>query len=343
MIDLEQLRTAYHLIPPLALYPLPGGVNNAVVGLQTGGGDFVIKTLQAPHDPATLSHELAVVQWLATQGLPFTVPTPVVTRTGQQWLAIASPTHEGDEWRQLLLPRIAGHPPDWREPAQMERVGAALAALHGRLAHYPTSNAAAHIPYGALTQIHPRIPDPFTLAPADLGLPATPRHAAALAWWRAELAALRAFIDGPYRALPWQMIHGDFGPGNTLYTAVDGQISAVLDFEFAGPDARALDVAAGLYFCMRIWENPTPLVNATAFWRGYERIQRLTPAELDALPWLIRLRNAVSTLWWFGRALATRASVEDLSRIDQMQAMVTWLAQNAAPFRAVLQSGGVTP
>jgi len=338
MIDLEQVRIAYNLTPPLALYPLPGGTNNAVMGLQTGQGEFVIKTLHVRHDPATLQHEFALTTWLAAQGLSFSVPVPLVTRAGHKWLITAT-DQATPKTVQLLLPRIPGKPIDWRAPAQITMAGAALAELHQRLARYPAATATAYVPYGALAQIHPLVADPAHLSPADLGLPTTPEYERVLAWWRAEVAALQTFIEGPYQTLPRQLIHGDVGLGNFLYAPDPerGRITAILDFEFAGPDVRSLDLAAGLYFCMRIGENNNPLVNAAAFCRGYGQRQEVTAAELAALPWLIRLRNVVSTVWWFGRSLAAGTQLTDLRRIEQLQAMVTWLTRNTISFQATLQ------
>jgi hypothetical protein len=53
-------------------------------------------------------------------------------------------------------------------------------------------------PYGDLERVHPRLPNPFDLTAEQLELPATPEHMRLLDWWRAELAALRGFILGPY-------------------------------------------------------------------------------------------------------------------------------------------------
>jgi len=47
-----------------------------------------------------------------------------------------------------------------------------------------------------------------------------------------------------------KVIHGDFTPSNTLHAG--GRLTGIIDFEFAGPDARAMDVASGLYFCLRV-------------------------------------------------------------------------------------------
>lgn len=324
MVDLAYLQTAYQLVPPLTLFALPAGINNSIVGLHTGAGDFVIKTRYVRHDPALLRYEQALVQWLAQQELSFAVPPPLITQNGDGWVPTASGDSNGPV--QLLLPRLPGTRPDWRDPSQIELVGGALAELHRALAHYPSSSHPALVSYGDLAQIHPAMPAPDNLTRTALGLPLSTAHEIALAWWRAELAALHTFINGPYRLLPWQVIHSDFGHSNTLYQNECRRISAILDFEFAGPEARAMDLAAGLYFCMRIWENPQPLDNAVAFCRGYRRRQSLTHAEIEAIPWLMRLRNVTSTIWWFGRQLTAGVSVDLVARIAELRQLVTWLA-----------------
>jgi homoserine kinase type II len=135
------------------------------------------------------------------------------------------------------------------------------------------------------------------------------------------LGALRAFVEGQYRALPRQMIHGDFGPVNTLFHA--GRLAAILDFESAGPDVRALDVAAGLEFSMRVWEYVEPWEAARAFCRGYTRRVRLTDREIEALPGLIRPRDAVSVVWRAGQAVGDGRPA--LEGIERMCVVARWL------------------
>ncbi|MCB0061600.1 MAG: phosphotransferase [Caldilineaceae bacterium] len=311
---------AYALQPPITLFPLANGSNNRVAGVRSGDGKFVFKTIVAPHDLAALRHEQRLLHWLATQELPFAVPAPLPTRAGELILHDEAGYH-------MLMPLLPGQKPEWRDPEQMRLVGAALGTLHPVLVRYPHSTEDALPAYGALEKIHPLLPNPYALTPEQLRLPVTAETDSQLAWWRDELAALRTFINGPYRILPQQLIHSDFGHSNTLYLAdaADGHITAVLDFEFAGPDVRAMDLASGLYFCMRIWENPDPLVNASAFCRGYAQRQQVSAAEILAIPWLMRLRNAASTIWWFGRALATGEAIRPQARTDDMRSLVTWL------------------
>lgn len=316
---------AYELDAPLATFTIAGGINNHVIGVRSGsaatrGGEYVLKTITAPHSLAALHHEQRLLHWLAMQDLLFAVPAPLPTRDGELILHDEAGYH-------VLMSLLPGQKPDWRDPEQMQLVGAALGTLHPVLAHYPHSIVDALVAYGALEQIHPLLPNPYDLTPDQLHLPATVETDLQLAWWREELATLQTFINGPYRTLPQQLIHRDFGHSNTLYLAnkTGGRITAVLDFEFAGPDTRAMDLASGLYFCMRIWENSAPLTSAEAFCRGYAQEQQLTTAEIAAIPWLMRLRNVASTVWWFGRQLVAGTPVDVGERIGDLEHFVRWL------------------
>jgi len=324
---LNALLASYSLTPPLTPFSIPSGINNVIVGLHTGAGDFVVKTITARTDPALLNYEVTLLRWLATQRLSFTVPAPIPTHTGDILLA----TSEG---YKLLLPLLPGRRPDCTNGVEIEAVGAALGELHPVLARYPSTSRLDNPAYGALDQIHPRLPNPYTLTPDQLGLPAAVAVAELFAWWRAELATLRDFVNTIYIHLPKQVIHSDYGPSNTLYQ--DGRVTSVLDFEFAGPDVRAIDIAAGLVFSMRLWENPQPLAMATAFCRGYGHRQRLTPDEITAIPWLMRLRNATSSVWWFGRELAAGNQTSGVTRIAEMQQMVKWLNVHEQALLAIL-------
>jgi len=328
----------YGLVDPIDFFPITGGSNNQIIGVRCAEKEYVLKTIVAPHSLATVQHEQQLLRWLATQKLPFAVPAPLPTHNGDRLLQSSNGYH-------ILMPLLAGQKPAWRDPQQIALVGAALAALHSVFARYPHPNNiegtvniedTVAVPYGALEKLTPHIPDPYRLSPGDLGLPNSLENERDLAWWRAELDALHTFVQGAYRKLPWQFIHSDYGHMNTLYHRdSDGaRITAVLDFEFAGMDARAMDVASALYFAMRVWENADPLSNADAFCRGYAQQAQLTAGEVAAIPWLIRLRNAASTTWWLGRAIASGVpphSLErnSLERIDDMRTFVEWLGRHA--------------
>lgn len=319
--DPTPLLAAYDLAPPVTIFALPSvGTNNRVAGVRTGAGDFVWKLYQTFDDPAPLHYEARLLTWLAGLGLPFAVPAPLPDRAGD---AIS---RAGDGW-QALSPLLPGDRPDPRDPVQVVAIGAALGELHRALEPYSRETRPNAPAFGDLDRLHPAIPSPEALTPEVFGLPGDPPRDRALAWWREHLAGLRAFIAGPYAALPRQPIHGDFAPSNTLYH--DGRLSAILDFEFAAPDARALDLASGLEYTLRYWEGTPPeelWPIASAFCRGYARRNRLTDAEIDAIPQLMLLRDTVSTLWHTGRALASGQGARNRAGFEHLWDTTHWLA-----------------
>ncbi len=328
--DAADVLAAYDLVPPVEAFTLPGavGINNHVRGVRTGTGDVVWKTYLSQRDPATIRYEHRLLAWLAGQSLSFATPLPVPTRTGDT----LSPTPDGAGW-QALFAWLPGAHLDRDDPALIEAFGTALGELHDTLRRYPADRHPGFDDYAALDRIHPHVPDPFGLTPDHLSLPPTDTNLALLAWWRATLGDLRPFIDGPYRALPRQVIHGDVTPGNAF--ADSGRITAVFDFEFAAPDARAIDVASGLVFTMRIWERDasTALLMARRFRDGYARRSDVTTEEIAALPDLMLLRDVVGAIWWLGRDLAAGDTRRSVERIIEVQRRAHWLADNATAFR----------
>lgn len=82
-------------------------------------------------------------------------------------------------------------------------------------------------------------------------------------------------------------IHGDFSPRNLLFK--DGQLTGLLDFDFARQDARLCDLAPLL-----MPFQPLEPRLAAALFDGYQSVRRLSEAEWDLLPALVR----ASLLWW---------------------------------------------
>ncbi len=318
--DPAPLLADYDLAPPVEVFGLTGvGTNNRIVGVRSGAGDFVWKLYQTFGDPASLRYEHDLLIWLAEQGLSFAVPAPSPGRSGET-------LYRTDAGWQALFPLLPGEQTDRRDLAQVEAGGAALGELHGVLARGPATPRPDIPSSGDLDRIHPAVPAPEGLTRRDFGLPDESPHDEMLAWWRQHLRGLRAFVAGSYRALPRQLIHGDFVLGNTLLHG--GRVSAILDFEFAGPDARAVDVASGLEFALRPWDGTAadalwPI--AAAFCRGYARRNILTEAEVAAIPWLIRLRDTASALWHTGQTLARGHGQRNRSSFEHLRDTARWV------------------
>lgn len=320
---------AYPLTPPLAEFVLSGaGINNRTVGIRSGAGDFIWKVYQTHADPAAIRYEHRLLTWLAQRDLSFAVPAPMRTVDGDTLVFTAG------GWG-ALFPLIPGAPPDQGQIESIRAVGAALGELHCALAEYPPEPRPHVHGYGDLRHVHPAIPDPLALTPAELGLPATPELVDLLARWRADMAELDEFTRRVYVHLPRQLTHGDYVPANTLFHA--GRLTAILDFDLAQPDARAIDIASGLEFSLRIWERRDPLPFGAAFWQGYTRWVTPTNAEIAAIPGLIRLRDAVSAIWWLGRGLVAGDVSGGVRRLRDMQVTKEWMRQNDAEMMRMMR------
>jgi homoserine kinase type II len=325
---LESALADYDLTPPVTTYPLPAlGINNQAVGVRAGAGDYIWKTYQTPVSSETHRYEHRLLAWLARQGLSFAVAAPLATRAGET----LSRTAAG---YKALFPLLPGRRPDTKDPAQIEAVGAALGELHITLARYPADPHPDLGSYGQLDKVHPRLPNPAALTPQWLGLPGNAEEVALFAWWREEVTRLRDFLAETYPRLPQQVIHADFGPGNTLYH--EGKLSAIIDFEMAGPDARAIDLAAGLTFSMRIWENADPWLIGRSFYRGYAHRVKLTEIEIGSIIKLMLLRDVVSTIWWFGRDLDS-ARAPCLDRLHNLRQTAQWLYAHVRQFEPIFR------
>jgi Ser/Thr protein kinase RdoA (MazF antagonist) len=323
----------YGLTPPLHVVPLAAGagINNQVRVVRTGAGQFLWKHLTHA-DPAHILAEHGLLGWLAGANLPFGTPQPLATAAGATLL----PAPGGG--RYALFRWLPGEPLARRDPATIAALGAALGLLHGALAALPVDLCPAWTTHGALAAIHPRVPDPATLTPHDLGLPDAAPQRDALARWRTIVAELGPFLTGTYPTLPRQAIHGDFGPGNAL--AGGTRITAILDFEFALDDARALDLAAGLEMIVRREELSLPeaLALGGALCAGYARTARLLPAELAALPQLILLREIVGAIWWLGRALVAGDPTPWFARLENVLLFRAWFGTYERPLLAAIAS-----
>ncbi|MEZ4707777.1 MAG: phosphotransferase [Caldilineaceae bacterium] len=322
----------YALTPPIREALLPSaGTNNHNRGLRTGAGDYVWRTYRTHTDAATILYEHELLAWLNRQPLSFAVPAPVRMKDGQTLGC-------NEAGFQALFPWLPGAPSDRADPAHMWAVGAALGELHTVLRCAPSTSRPGMFGYAVLEKIHPALPEPWALTP--VGLPpleppiARQETESLLAYWRAELIAIRQWRDSHYAALPQQVIHGDFTPGNMLM--LEGRVSAILDFDFAMCDARAMDVAAGLYYVMRVWENRNPWDVAAAFCQGYSRHVQLSRAEIAAIPWLMRLRNVVSTIYRIGKHWEANQPLM-LWRLEAPHEFTNWLRKYGRKLEEMLE------
>jgi len=311
--------TAYDLTPPVTAVAVSHqGMNNASMGIYTSVGDFIAKTYTSLSydDPASIHYEHRLLTWIAHVGVSFAVPAPIPTRDGVLLC-------QGMRGHMSLYPRLPGARLNPCDLDQVELLGATCGELHATLQQYPATDRPGRPLFGELFHFPEPERDPFALMPEHLGLPPMSPDDDLLAWWRAEAEKLQAFVAGAYATLPQQTCHNDVTPANVLVD--EGRVVGVLDFEFAAPTPRALDVAMGLRMTMRVWEDPEPWETVHRFCQGYRRWGMLTRREVEALPWLIRLRGAITVLWWIRRTAGTGTAGPVPSRIAYLRNVVAWL------------------
>jgi Ser/Thr protein kinase RdoA (MazF antagonist) len=336
------LLAAYDLAPPVSTFVLEhAGLNNVNSGVRTDDGDFVLRVYESLsyHDPASIAYEQAVLLWLAEQRLSFAVPVPLLTRDGR-------PSFQGPDGRTGLAPRLPGVPlmlayraGRLSGPAASELLGAATGELQVAMARHAPTDRPGRPLYAELFEFcRPQL-DALTLRPEHVGLDAA-EHDAIFGWLREEAAKLQPFVDGPYRRLPTQLCHNDVTQNNVLVDVLPGGgvVTAVLDFEYVTTVPRALDFITGLRMAMPYWQNPEPWAEARAYCQGFARWVTLTEPEIAAIPDLLRLRSAITALWWIGRAGATGTVGPLVNRLERAKEIWDWLLTAEAPLMAEVRA-----
>jgi Ser/Thr protein kinase RdoA (MazF antagonist) len=191
--------------------------------------------------------------------------------------------------------------------------------------------------FGDLDSIHPAIQNVADLTPEKMGWEVTKLTDTLCAEWRTELEGIEGFLEHTYPHLPVQVIHGDFGLGNTLYN--QNHVSAILDFEFALPDVRIIDFAAGLTLMMLKVAPGDVLARASHFYSGYRCWIDLTGEEIGAMAEVMTLCVVVSAIWWLGRELEERRGQPGLERLIRLRDLKSWLKVYGASFKEMLVCG----
>jgi Ser/Thr protein kinase RdoA (MazF antagonist) len=114
------------------------------------------------------------------------------------------------------------------------------------------------------------------------------------------LAEFAAHTGPALAALPRQVLHNDFNPYNIFVDAADpARITGVIDFGDIAVTARVNDLAIALSYRL-----PHAALRGTIgpWLRAYEAVWPLTAAERDLLPYLIRVRLAMTVTFSAWRA-----------------------------------------
>lgn len=285
-------------------------------------GAFILKRrapARADTERVRFSH--AIQNHLARRGFP--LPRLLPTRnTETTAITLESGVYE-------LFEFIKGTPYDLSLQATYQ-AGQALAVFHRLLADFHSdysppigSYHAADAVLAQLRRIPHRVADPGLQPTIDF-LSKVMEHAHR----RAEDAGLPNW--------PVQIIHGDWHPGNMLYSG--SKVVAVIDYDTAHAGQRVLDIANGaLQFSITRGEGPPEAwpdyldeSRLKRFGRGYDSVDGCTisTGELKALPWLMieaLITEAAIPIATTGRF----ASIDGKDFLLMLERKIRWLQQQA--------------
>ncbi|KAA2244214.1 homoserine kinase [Salinarimonas soli] len=260
--ELEAFVAGYDIGRVLSCKGIAEGVENSNFALHTERGSYILTLYEKRVRESDLPFFLGLMRHLSANGL--VCPLPILDRRGE------------------ALGRLAGRP------------AALVSFLEGLSVRRPN---ARHC--GALGEALGR------LHAAGRDFPMTRENALSVTGWRPLFEAAQAqadrvspglreraaqALDALERhwpaGLPTGVIHADLFTDNVFF--IGEAVSGLIDFYFACTDALAYDLS----ICLNAWcFEPDGSFNVTkgrAMIAGYERVRRLEPDEVEALPLLCR-------------------------------------------------------
>jgi len=314
----QALLAEWSIAEPWSIRAMPGGINNLSQIVETPSGSYVLRTYPSDRAPEHIRYELTVLSELRQQDLPFHVPAPLPTISGELFAEVNGTS-------VTLTPLLSGSMPQNGDLDQASFAGRALAELGKTLAAIHVRTTAQVAPFPPSGEFDGWAGVPIEPEPLIRQLPLSKRaQEHALSFLEGSLAAAPAL----YRALPQQIIHRDYDQSNILMQG--NRVSAILDFEFCGYDLRVLDLVYALsQWPSGFWNTGREWEIMDSFAKGYLQRQTLTLAELESLPRLLRLRATTSLFFRLGRY--TRGVDLQAGLIERMEEIAvgeTWLKQN---------------
>jgi homoserine kinase type II len=238
------------------------GVENSNFLLRTEAGPFILTLYEKRVNESDLPFFIGLMEHLAKGGV--TCPQPVRARNGQALGRLAGRAAAIVTFLDgLWIRRPQAH--------HCEQVGEALARMHQAGADFALRRPNA-LSIGGWPALFAAAE-----ARADEVSPGLADETAA------ELHALQAIWP---TELPGGVIHADLFADNVFF--LGDKLSGLIDFYFACDDAFAYDLA----ICLNAWcfetDGAFNVSKGIAMIRGYQRVRKLEPAEVQALPILAR-------------------------------------------------------
>ena len=263
------------------------GANNRSYIVDCEENTYVLKGHDNSPDHERLLFVNRLTAAIAATHPPFAVPRTILSRSGEAHIL-----YGGRSW--TLSTFITGSAARAGDPDDAAACGRALAELHAALTRVPFAprDRDRHTS-GDLAKVHPLVPDPARAIREAIGDATLAEEATTI------LEAVQSRAASVTAGWPLTWIHWDFYPSNVLMES--HRVTGIVDFEVAGPGFRAMDVTIGLYAFAHGQPGMWTLVERFA--TGYLGRLPLSAGEIEAVPTLMLMREAVSLVHWTGRSL----------------------------------------
>ncbi len=264
----------------VTLTPTRGGYLHLTWRAATPEGDFLVKAYRGDDWPQQrVAETLAVQHRLAQQGLP----VPAVRTNGRGELT--TPLPHSITLAVMDFAPGAHLPPSSISPDVARLVGSVLGRMHRALRNLPMSGTRPFIP--ATDLIIERAAQLLEAARSRPQPDEMDRLAMETAEYRIRAVRQRPVSPADYEHAVFQVVHGDFYPGNLLF---DGQkrLTAIIDFDFCGPRWRGLELGRAVVETALRPGGSIDAAVARALVQGYQTENPLPLAE----------RRVIFRLWY---------------------------------------------
>jgi len=269
-------------------------MNNTTYFVEVGTERFVLRIYENHKDIEKVNYEHYILSELAKFNLSIKTPVPVAGRDNNT----VQITEEGNP--AALFRYIDGFTPGFDKPAQLKSFGMAAGELMRALSSIKTKLEPVYRPYYELENTHPECSIDKVIGFCKSPSPEFHEYRDELLEVAAQLTAFRE--KAPLlKELPHQLIHGDLNASNVL-ADTEGNISAILDFEFVTEDLRVMELCVCLSEIINMKQEETELwLKLNKFVEGYGKHVKLYRTEVDVVPILIMLRRLDVFVHFLGR------------------------------------------
>lgn len=347
----ETIKQHYELPEILHVYLLPSVRSHpagldSVYRLVTAHGSYVLRPFRTDVDAAISLHN-QFLGWAERRAISFTQRI-IETKTGGCFFQ----TEEGKWWLSSYIeaePAFEWTKPTW--PVEMcEQSGVALYRLHRALKQFGVESSAVSssiasknfdnsLCSGLVDRLAHALSDGHGSVGGDDAVIALVSNAVALIGRSGFSSESSLWRDANVNLEERQLIHGDFHPGNLLFS--DGQAVAIIDFEYLSIEPPLYDLAYALIMFCTQWTQPAAQSQISntdgavdpaklrSFLNGY-LTDVSSGGSADALSFradlLIPYMNvaaAICLTWFLERGLQTRTVQHFINVVKQLQNLST--------------------